>query len=244
MFKDVDVIVFLGGFPRKPGMERKDLLQKNKDIFVVQSKALHVAKPDVKCLVVANPANTNAYILGHFAEKIKKENITCLSRLDHNRAISQIAEKTGAKYSKIEGVMIFGNHSTTQYPCIKHIKVDGKPISELVEKEWLETTYITKVQKRGGEVLEVRGGSSVFSAANAVVDHLRDWYQGSDKIVSMGVVSDGSYGVPEGLISSFPVRCKDFGYEIVKGFELSEFCKEKISVSVKELQGEIEDAQL
>lgn len=150
MFKDCDVIVFLGGFPRKPGMERKDLLQKNKDIFVVQSKALHSAKPDVKCVVIANPANTNAYILGNFADKVKKENITCLSRLDHNRGVSQIAEKTGAKYSEIEGVMIFGNHSTTQYPCIKHIKIGGKPIAELVDQEWLEKTYISKVQKRGG----------------------------------------------------------------------------------------------
>lgn len=121
--------------------------------------------------------------------------------------------------------MIFGNHSTTQYPCINHIKVKGQPIAELVDQEWLQTTYISKVQKRGGEVLEVRGGSSVFSAANAVIDHLRDWYQGTDKIVSMGVFSDGSYGIPQGLVSSFPVRCKNFTYEIVKDYELSEFCK-------------------
>lgn len=149
-FKDADIIVFIGGQPRKPGMERKDLLHLNKLIFVEQSKALKTANPNVKCVVVANPANTNTVILSHFAPHVKKENITCLTRLDHNRAIAQIAGKTGAKESEIEGVYIFGNHSLTQYPSINNIKVKGKPISEYADKEWLTKTYIPKVQKRGG----------------------------------------------------------------------------------------------
>ena len=150
MFKDADVIVFIGGYPRKPGMERKDLLSKNKAIFVQQSKALKFASLDVKCVVVANPANTNTVILSHFAPTVKKENITCLTRLDHNRALAQISGKTNSEEKDIEGVYIFGNHSLTQYPCINNIKVKGKAISELVDREWLEKTYIPKVQKRGG----------------------------------------------------------------------------------------------
>jgi malate/lactate dehydrogenase len=179
MFKDADVIVFLGGYPRRPGMERKDLLQINKKIFIEQGKALSAAKEDVKCLVIANPANTNAYVLNNSAKGVNPRNITCLSRLDHNRAIGQIVKQTKCKKDQVQGVYIFGNHSVTQYPCINNITVEGKPISQLVEREWLENTFIPKVQKRGGEVLEVRGGSSVFSAASAVVDHLRDWYLGS-----------------------------------------------------------------
>ena len=150
MFKDADVIVFLGGFPRKPGMERKDLLQVNKKIFIEQGKALSVAKKDVKCLVVANPANTNAYVLRHFSEGIDPKNITCLSRLDHNRALGQISLKTGCDKSEIEGVCIFGNHSTTQYPCIHNIRVQNKHITDVVSQEWLEKEFIPRVQKRGG----------------------------------------------------------------------------------------------
>jgi len=238
-FKDADVIVFIGGFPRKPGMERSDLMHQNKLIFVEQSKALSVANPNVKCVVVANPANSNTVMLSHFAPHVKKENITCLTRLDHNRAIAQIAGKTGAKEAEIEGVYIFGNHSLTQYPCINNIKVRGKPISDFADREWLTKTYIPKVQKRGGEILSVRGGSSVFSAANAVIDHLRDWYLGSDRITSMGVVSEGDYGIPKGLWTSLPVRCKgNFQYEIVRDVPLSEFCKGKIAETVKELEEE------
>jgi malate dehydrogenase len=236
MFKEADVIVFIGGYPRKPGMERKDLLQKNKAIFVEQSHALKLASPDVKCVVVANPANTNTLILSHFAPTVKKENITCLTRLDHNRAISQIISKTGAKQDEIEGVYIFGNHSLTQYPCINNIKVKGRPILELVEREWLEKTFIPKVQKRGGEILEVRGGSSVFSAASATVDHLRDWYTGSNQVVSMGVASSGDYDIPKGLWTSLPVRCLgNFKYEVVKDVPLSDYCRDKIKATVKEL---------
>lgn len=149
MFKDADVIVFIGGFPRKKGMERKDLLQKNKSIFVEQAKALSEAKPNVKCLVVANPANTNAYILSQYS-RVRPENITCLTRLDHNRAISQVADKVGAQQSEIEGIMIFGNHSTTQYPCINNIRVKGTPITKLVTEDWLKKEFIPSVQNRGG----------------------------------------------------------------------------------------------
>lgn len=244
MFKDADVIVFLGGYPRKKGMERKDLLQMNKGIFQVQGQALAVAKPNVKCVVIANPANTNAKILSHYS-KVKPENITCLSRLDHNRAISQIAEKTGARLKDICGVYVFGNHSLTQYPCIKNITVSGKPIEELVGGQWLEDTFIPNVQKRGGEILNVKGTSSVFSAANAVIDHLRDWYHGtSGRVVSMGVVSQGEYGIAKGLWTSLPVTCHNFEYEVVKGIELSEFCIAKIKETVTELQEEVKDAEL
>jgi malate dehydrogenase len=230
MFEGADVIVFLGGFPRKPGMERKDLLQINKKIFMEQGLALSKAKPDVKCLVIANPANTNAFILSHFAPHVKKENITCLSRLDHNRAIGQIMTKTGCEINDIEGVYIFGNHSLTQYPSINNITVKQEPI---VDHEWLEKTFIPRVQKRGGEILQIRGGSSVFSAAKGVIDHLKDWYIGSERVVSMGVVSEGDYGIPEGIWSSFPVRCKNFTYEIIKNYPISEFCKVKIAESIK-----------
>lgn len=158
---------------------------------MTQAKALSVAKPNVKCLVVANPANTNAKILAHYSN-IKPENISCLSRLDHNRAIGQIAAKTGAKTQDITGVYIFGNHSLTQYPCIKNIRIGDKEIGSLVDRDWLENIFIPNVQKRGGEILNVKGTSSVFSAANAVIDHLRDWYLGTEgRIVSMGVQSQG-----------------------------------------------------
>lgn len=244
MFKDANVIVFLGGYPRKKGMERKDLLQMNKGIFQAQGQALAVASPDVKCVVIANPANTNAKILAHYS-KTKAENITCLSRLDHNRAVSQIAQKTGAQLNEIEGVYVFGNHSLTQYPCIKNIRVKGKPIEEVVERDWLENSFIPNVQKRGGEILNVKGTSSVFSAANAVIDHLRDWFLGTDgRIVSMGVISKGDYGIPEGLWTSLPVTCKGFAYEVVKGIELSEFCQGKIKETVQELEDEVKDAEL
>lgn len=188
----------------------------------------------MRCLVVANPANTNAYILNHFSQgKVKKENITCLSRLDHNRAISQIAKQTGAAVKDITGVVIFGNHSLTQYPSIVTVKVGGKPIAECADRVWLETKFIESVQKRGGEVMNARKNSSVFSAANAVKDHLRDWYKGTDTYVSMGVVSEGDYDIKKGLWTSLPVVCKDFSYTIVRDVPVSEFCKGKIQLTVK-----------
>lgn len=167
--------------------------------------------------MIANPANTNAYILHHFSGgKVKKENITCLSRLDHNRAISQIAKQTGAPVKDISGVVVFGNHSLTQYPSIQTIKIAGKPAIDTVDKTWLETKFIESVQKRGGEVMDARKNSSVFSAANAVKDHLYDWYHGTDNYVSMGVYSEGDYDIPKGLWTSLPVVCKNFSYTVVK----------------------------
>jgi len=195
-------------------------------------------------VVVANPANTNAFILSYFNPKIKKENITCLTRLDHNRALGQIAVKTNTRLDKIEGVMVFGNHSLTQYPSIKTIKVEDKPIKDKVSDEWLEKTFIPTVQKRGGEILKTRGGSSVASAASATIDHLRDWFLGSDKIISMGVCSNGEYGIPKGIWSSFPVKCKNFGYEIVKDAKLTDYCNEKLKLTTKELLEEIDGADI
>ena len=210
------------------------MLQINKKIFIEQGKALSVAKKDVKCLVVANPANTNAKVLSHYAKDIDPRNITCLSRLDHNRAIGQVSLKAGCERTEVEGICIFGNHSSTQYPCINHIRIKGKA-GEL-EKDWLESEFIPRVQKRGGEILSVKGTSSVFSAANAVVDHLRDWFGGSTRIVSMGVVSEGDYGIPEGVFSSFPVHCyPNFSYKVVKDFPISEFCRVQIAKTVEEL---------
>ena len=227
-FKDADVIVFLGGFPRKKGMERKDLMQLNKKIFIKQAQALGSAKPDVRCVVVANPANTNAYILSKYSQ-IPKKNITCLTRLDHNRAVSQISVKTGVKVEEIDDVFVFGNHSLTQYPCIESIRVKGKPIADFVDEKWLKWEFISNVQKRGGEIIEARGNSSVFSAANAVVHHLKDWYSGSDRTVSMGIMSNGEYDIPKGIWSSIPVKCSGgFKFEVVEGIELSEFGKDNI----------------
>ncbi len=216
----------------------------NKKIFVAQSNALSVAKPDVRCVVVANPANTNAHILSYFNKKVNPRNITCLTRLDHNRAVSQIALKTSSKGKDIEGVMIFGNHSLTQYPAIKNIKVNNKNISDLVSQDWLEKEFIPRVQKRGGEIIKNRGGSSVFSAASATIDHLRDWYCGTDKITSMGVVSNGEYGVPKGVWSSFPVTCKNFEYKVIEGINLTDFCRDKIKATSKELLEELDGAEI
>ena len=239
MFEGAEVIVMIGGQPRKKGMERKDLLHLNKAIFVDQAKALKTASPDVRCVIVANPANTNALILSHFAPHVKKDNVTCLTRLDHNRALGQIMSKAGCNEGDIEGVYVFGNHSLTQYPCINNIKVKGKPISEFASREWLEKDFIPRVQKRGGEILQVRGGSSVFSAANAVVDHLRDLFVGSQRVVSLGVHSEGHYDIPKGLWTSLPVRCLgNWKWEVVKDVPLSAYCKEKIAVTVKELEEE------
>ena len=205
-----------------------------------------MASKEVRCVIIANPANTNATILSHFSKDyVKPENITCLSRLDHNRAISQIAEVTGAKYEDIHDVVIFGNHSLTQYPSIETPTVNGKPLKESVDKEWLEKTFIETVQKRGGEVLKARSNSSVFSAACAVKDHLRDWYQGTNgKVVSMGIVSQGHYNIPKGLWTSLPVKCDNFSYSIVTDVKISQFCEEKIKVTVQELQDELKEADI
>ncbi|KAL4511638.1 hypothetical protein ABPG72_012483 [Tetrahymena utriculariae] len=246
LFKDVDVAVFIGGFPRKPGMERKDLLTINGNIFKKQGQALNtVAKKNCKSLVVANPANTNCLILAETAKSIPKQNFSALTRLDHNRAISQIALKAGCSITDVKNVIIWGNHSTTQYPDVNHGTVLGKRIRQFINDEaYLNNAFIERVQKRGGEVLAARKNSSVMSAANAVKDHLHDWYFGTKagEFVSMGVYSDGSYGIPNGLIFSYPVTCANFNYQIVQGLHLDEFSKEKIRITTEELLSEKADA--
>lgn len=230
-FKDCDVIVFIGGFPRRPGMERKDLLTINGKIFTYQAEALKEAKENVKCLVVANPCNTNAKIIydkiKQFGIQISKENITCLSRLDQNRAEGIYKEQTGKKGN----FFIWGNHSTSCVPDT----LENIPINE---------QFVKKVQERGAEILNVKGTSSSFSAAKAIADHLRDWYQGSDNIVSMGVVSNGEFDVPKDFICSFPIKCKgDWKYEIIKDINLNEDKKKMIMISVKELEDEAKEIQ-
>ena len=210
-FKDVDYAIFLGAFPRKEGMERKDVMTKNIGIFNSQGSALSKgAKPGVKCVVVGNPANTNAAILARAAPNVDPKNISALTRLDHNRASSHLAIRCGVSCDKVSGVIIWGNHSSTQYPDVRHATVDGKPAREVcTDAAWIEGEYITKVQKRGAAIIEARKLSSAASAAKAICDHMRDWVIGTgDGYVSMAVKSDGShYGVPEGLFYSMPVKC-------------------------------------
>lgn len=246
MFEGCDVVVFIGGFPRKQGMERKELLKINGGIFHDQGKALdEVAKKTVKCLVVANPANTNCLILQKYAPSIPRENFSCLTRLDQNRAVAQIALKTGSAVTDVNNIIIWGNHSATQYPDVNHAKVRGESVRNIVNDDpYLNLDFISKVQKRGAEIIQVRGGSSVFSAANAVKDHLRDWYFGTKEgtFVSMGVVSDGSYGVPEGIVFSYPVTCENFSYKIVQGLSIDPFSAEKIRITTQELVEERNEA--
>jgi len=247
IFKDADVVVFIGGFPRKDGMERKELLSINGKIFKEQGEALNeVAKKTVKCLVVANPANTNCLILQHHAKTIPKTNFSCLTRLDHNRAIFQLASKSGAKVTEVQNVIIWGNHSATQYPDVTHATIKGKPAKEVIkDDEWVNNTLITTVQKRGAEIIKMRKTSSAFSAAQASRDHLRDWYLGTPEghYVSMGVVTDGKhYDIPEGLVYSFPVKTKNFEYEIISGLKIDDFSKGKMKTTLEELQGEKTDA--
>lgn len=246
MFKDIDVGVFFGGFPRKPGMERKDLLKINGKIFKEQGEALAaVANPNVKCVVIANPANTNCLLLSTYAEKLNKKNFSCLTRLDHNRALTQIAQKAGCHSSEVSNVIIWGNHSTTQYPDVNHGLALGRKIREVIkDHDYLNTAFIEKVQKRGGEVLAARKSSSVFSAANATKDHLRDWYFGTapGRFVSMGVISNGEYGVPKGLCYSYPVMTKNFDYQVVEGLKVDEFSQKKMDLSTEELKQEKSDA--
>jgi len=243
-FKDVDIAVLVGARPRSKGMLRKDLLAANGAIFKEQGNYLEkYAKKDVKVLVVGNPANTNAFIASRYAPSIPDENFTALTRLDQNRAISQIAQRTGATLEDIKNIIIWGNHSATQYPDLNHAYVLGKdnqqqPIRSLVnDDEWIQKAFISKVQKRGAEIIAARGLSSAASAANAACDHMHDWVLGTlpNEVVSMAVVSDGSYGVPRGLIYSFPVTCKDGKYEIVQGYKVNEFSQQKMDATTKEL---------
>jgi malate dehydrogenase len=240
-FKGADYAFLVGAKPRGPGMERNDLLQANAAIFGVQGKALNDnASKDVRVLVVGNPANTNALITMKNAPDIKPQNITAMTRLDHNRAVAQLAEKTSSNVSEITRLCIWGNHSTTQYPDIHHALVKDKPAIEMVDMEWYEKEYIPKVAKRGAVIIEARGASSAASAANAALEHMRDWVLGSPENdwVSMGVPSDGSYGISEGLIYSYPVSCKNGVYNIVQGLDINEFSQNKLNATQKELEEE------
>jgi len=241
-FGDADVALLVGAMPRKDGMERSDLLSANGGIFKPQGKAISDnAKKDVKVLVVGNPANTNALIAMHNAPNIDPRQFTAMTRLDHNRAISQLAMKLGKPVSSVKKMTVWGNHSTTQYPDLFHCEVDGKNAAQLVnDQQWIEETYIPTVAKRGAAVIKARGSSSAASAANAAVDHVRSWVLGipAGDWVSMSVPSDGSYGVPEGIISSFPCTCKDGKYSIVQGLEIDAFSRARIDASVAELMEE------
>ena len=241
-FGDVSYALLVGARPRSKGMERKDLLEANGAIFTVQGKALSDnAADDVRILVVGNPANTNALIAMNNAPNIPNERFTAMTRLDHNRAMAQLATKTGSTVRDVKKMTIWGNHSATQYPDIFHAEVGGKNAAELVgDQSWLEGEFIPTVQQRGAAIIEARGLSSAASAANAAIDHVRTWALGSDEgdWVSMAIPSDGSYGVPEGLISSFPVTCTDGAYSIVQGLEIDEFSRGRIDASVSELGAE------
>jgi malate dehydrogenase len=240
-FKDIDVALLVGARPRGPGMERKDLLTANAQIFTVQGKALDaVAKRDVKVLVVGNPANTNAYIAMKSAPGLKREQFTAMLRLDHNRALSQIAAKTGKAVGDIEKLIVWGNHSPTMYPDYRFATIGGQGVKGMINDDaWNKDTFIPKVGKRGAAIIEARGLSSAASAANAAIDHIRDWVLGSNgKWVTMGVPSDGSYGIPDGVMYGFPVVTSNGKYEIVKGLEIDAFSRERMDLTLKELEEE------
>jgi malate dehydrogenase len=237
-FKDVDYSLLVGAKPRGPGMERKDLLEANAAIFSVQGKALNErASRAVKVVVVGNPANTNALIAMRNAPDLDPGQFTALTRLDHNRAISQLAEKTGAHVNEIRRMIVWGNHSSTQYPDINHATVRSKPAKELVDQYWVVNEFIPIVQQRGAAIIKARGQSSAASAANATIDHMRTWILDTPQgdWVSMAVPSDGSYGVKEGVIYSFPVTTRAGSYDIVQGLELDDFSKERMKATEEEL---------
>lgn len=240
-FRDTDYALLVGAKPRGPGMERKDLLLENAKIFSVQGKALNDhASRDVRVLVVGNPANTNALIASCNAPDLDPANFTAMTRLDHNRAISQLADRTGAPVAGIHRMIIWGNHSATQYPDISHAVIDGKPAPTLVDRDWVADDFIPTVQQRGAAIIKARGASSAASAASSAIDHVRDWVAGTpaDDWVSMAVPADGSYGIEEGVIYSFPVRCKDGRYEIVQGLEIDDFSRERMAATDAELREE------
>ena len=240
-FKDIDVALLVGARPRGPGMERKDLLEANGAIFTVQGKALDaVASRDVKVLVVGNPANTNAYIAMSSAPSLPRENFTAMLRLDHNRAMSQLASKTGKSVDSIEKMIVWGNHSPTMYPDYRFATIDGAAAPALVaDEEWYKSTFIPTVGKRGAAIIEARGLSSAASAANAAIDHVRDWVLGTNgKWVTMGIPSDGSYGIPEGVIYGVPVTCANGKYQRITGLEIDPFSRSKMDATLKELEEE------
>lgn len=240
-FKDADYALLVGARPRGPGMERKDLLEANAAIFSVQGKAINDhASRDIRVLVVGNPANTNAVIAQRNAPDINPRQFTAMTRLDHNRALTQLAQKTGKSINDITQLTIWGNHSSTQYPDIHHAQVAGTNAIELVDQAWYENDFIPTVQQRGAAIIDARGASSAASAANAAIFHMRDWALGTPENdwVSMGVYSDGSYGIAEGLIYSFPCRCKNGDWEIVQGVEVNEFSRKKMEATETELSDE------
>ena len=235
-FADADCALLVGSRPRTKGMERKELLEVNGAIFTVQGQALNrCAAPGVKVLVVGNPANTNCLIAQRNAPRLDPRNFTAMTRLDHNRAQAQLARKTGHRVGDIEGLCIWGNHSSTQYPDLHHAKVAGTPALELVDAGWYAEEFIPSVQQRGAAIIAARGASSAASAAGAAIDHMRDWVLGADGILSMGVHSDGSYGVAEGLTYSFPVHCRNGSWQIVQGLEIGAFSRQKLSATEAEL---------
>ena len=238
-FKDADMALLVGSRPRGPGMERSDLLEANAAIFSVQGRALndHAAR-DVKVLVVGNPANTNCLIAQHNAPHLNPRNFTAMTRLDHNRALAQLAAKTDVALADIEGLAIWGNHSPTMYPDLHHTTVGGVPALQRVDMAWVQDDFLPTVQKRGAAIIAARGASSAASAANAAIDHMRDWIAGAAGVVSMGVYSDGSYGIAEGLIFSYPVVCADGDWQIVGGLSVNEFSQGKLDVTEAELKEE------
>lgn len=238
VFKDVDVALLVGARPRSKGMERADLLEANAKIFSAQGKALNdAASRDVKVLVVGNPANTNALIASSNAPDLDPSQFSAMTRLDHNRALGQLAQKTGRHTTDIRRMTIWGNHSSSQYPDVSHCTVDGTPAKDLVDASWIRDDFIPTVQKRGAAIIEARGASSAASAASAAIDHVKSWALGTPEgdWVSMAIPSDGSYGVPEGVFYSYPVTCKDGQAEIVQGLEIDDFSRERMKATEKEL---------
>jgi malate dehydrogenase len=240
-FKDADVALLVGAMPRGPGMERKDLLLKNAEIFTVQGKALDaVASRDVKVLVVGNPANTNAYIAMKSAPSLPAKNFTAMLRLDHNRALSQLSAKAGVAVGDIEKLIVWGNHSPTMYPDYRFATVGGASLKDKIgDENWNRTDFIPKVGKRGAAIIEARGLSSAASAANAAIDHIRDWVLGTNgQWTTMGIPSDGSYGIPKDVMYGFPVTCTNGQYEIVQGLAIDDFSREMMNKTLAELEEE------
>jgi malate dehydrogenase len=238
-FDGVDIALLVGARPRTKGMERADLLEANGAIFQPQGEALNAgAADDVRVLVVGNPANTNALILASNAPDIPAERITAMTRLDQNRAVALLAQKLGVGVDAVSDLVVWGNHSPSMFPDLFNANVNGERAVDQVDMDWYENQYIPRVGKRGAEVIEARGASSAASAANAAIDHVRDWVGGADGLRSMAVASDGSYGITEGIISSFPVRCVGGSYEIVQDLEVGDFAQAKIDATVKELTDE------
>ncbi len=240
-FKDADYALLVGAKPRGPGMERADLLKGNAAIFSVQGKSLNEhANRDIKVLVVGNPANTNALIAQQNAPDLNPANFTAMTRLDHNRALAQLAEKTGTHTSRIKHMTIWGNHSSTQYPDISQVTIGERDASDLVDEKWVSDEFIPTVQQRGAAIIKARGLSSAASAASSAIDHMRDWSLGTpgDDWVSMAIPADGTYGIEPGIIYSYPVRCSQGKYEIVQGLDISDFSRERMDATEAELREE------